>query len=84
MNEKEVQSQLEALQKELTEAKQQMAASLAFNEIHHHNQSKVRGIPKSIVWKLLGMVLSILVIIGIIFTIKGTHQATVQSGSFIE
>ncbi len=84
MNEKEVQSQLEALQKELTEAKQQMAASLAFNEMHHHNQSKVRGIPKSIVWKLLGMVLFILVIIGVIFTIKGTNQATVQSGSFIE
>jgi hypothetical protein len=84
MNEKEVQSQLEALQKELTEAKQQMAASLAFNEMHRHNQSKVRGIPKSIVWKLLGIVLFILVIIGAIFTIKGTNQATVQSGSFIE
>jgi hypothetical protein len=84
MNEKEVQSQLEALQKELTEAKQQMAASLAFNEIHHHNQSKVRGIPKSIVWKLLGIILFLLVIFGAIFTIKGTHQATVQSGSFIE
>lgn len=84
MNEKEVQSQLEALQKELTEAKQQMAASLAFNEIHHHNQLKVRGIPKSIVWKLLGIILFILVIFGAIFTIKGTHQATVQSGSFIE
>lgn len=84
MNEKEVQSQLEALQKELTEAKQQMAASLAFNEIHHHNQSKVRGIPKSIVWKLLGIILFILVIFGATFTIKGTNQATVQSGSFIE
>ncbi len=84
MNEKEVQSQLEALQKELTEAKQQMAASLAFNEIHHHNQLKVRGIPKSIVWKLLGIILFILVIFGAIFTIKGTNQATVQTGSFIE
>ncbi|SHP67978.1 Uncharacterised protein [Mycobacteroides abscessus subsp. abscessus] len=84
MNEKEVQSQLDALQKELTEAKQQMAASLAFNEIHHHNQSKVRGIPKSMVWKLLGIILFLLVIFGAIFTIKGTNQATVQSGSFIE
>ncbi|MEW8986352.1 MAG: DUF4230 domain-containing protein, partial [Bacillus sp. (in: firmicutes)] len=81
---KEVQSQLEALQKELTEAKQQMAASLAFNEMHHYNQSKSRGIPKSTIWKLLGMVLFILVIFGAIFTIKGTNQATVQTGSFIE
>lgn len=84
MNEKEVQSQLEALQKELSEAKQQMAASLAFNERHHHNQSRSRVIPKSMPWKLIGIALFITVIIGAIFTIKGTNQATVQKGSFIE
>lgn len=84
MNEKEVQTQLEALQKELTEAKQQMAASIAVNELHHRNQSKARVIPKSLVWKLIGITLFILVIIGAIFTIKATNQATVQKGSFIE
>jgi uncharacterized protein (UPF0333 family) len=84
MNEKDVQTQLEALQKELTEAKQQMAASIAFNELHHHNRPKARVIPKSLAWKLIGIALFILVIIGAIFTIKETNQATVQTGSFIE
>lgn len=84
MNEKDVQTQLEALQKELTEAKQQMAASIAVNELQHHNRPKSRVIPKSITWKLIGIALFILVIIGAIFTINGTNQATVQTGIFIE
>lgn len=84
MNEKEVQTQIEALQKELTEAKQQMAATMAFNELHRHNQSKARVIPKSLAWKLIGISLFILVFVGAIFTIKGTNPATVQKGSFIE
>jgi hypothetical protein len=84
MNEKEVQMQLEALQKELTEAKKQMAASVAFTELHHHKKIRMGVIPKSWKWKLAGIAVFILVIFGAMFTIKSTDKAAIQTGSFIE
>lgn len=84
MSGKDVQTQLDALQRELTEAKQQISATVAINEMHHHYQSKTNLIPKSLRWKLAGIAVLLLVVIGAIFTIKGTEKATIQSGSFIE
>jgi hypothetical protein len=84
MSEKDMQTQLDAIQKELSEAKQQMAATMAINDRRSQYQSKTRILPKLVKWKLAAVVIVILVAVGAFFTIKGTEKETIQTGSFIE
>jgi len=83
MNEKDIQTQLEAIQKELQEAKQQMAATVALNERHGH-RSKAMLTPMKWRGQVLALIIVFLLVVGTMLIMNRSEKTTIETGSFIE
>lgn len=83
MNEKDMQPQLEAAQRELQEAKEQMAATVALNEMYGH-KTKAMVIPKAWKARIIAIFAVFLLVIGTMWIFNRKETTTIETGSTIE